>query len=80
MIKEIVEIMVSGEKCYHGWLKEVYKRKIRDLVKNVNENVGDIRTKSITETKNIINATTTFVTKKSGLFFCGIRQKEREEP
>lgn len=54
-----------------------YKKKLGDLIQRINEAVGDIRTKRITETNSIINATTTLVTRKLGKILWWWAKRER---
>lgn len=79
LLAEIVGIMKSGEKHSKSGFKKVDRRKLGHLVIKSNDVLTDMKTTSIAET-NIINVTTTFITKKLSLRSGGNRQKKRDEP
>lgn len=71
--------MTSGGKRYDVVFKTVNRRKLEYLVGEENEVLNDAKIINITETNDIINATTTFVVMKLSLRSSDNKQKERKK-
>ena len=77
--KEKNGLVTSGGKWYYVVFKTVNRRKLEYLDGEENEILNDAKIINITETNDIINATTTFVVMKLSLRSGDNKQKERKK-
>ena len=80
MIQEIIAMMDSKEIAFFPGLKKVDRKKLADITKKVNEVIGDIRTVSITETNDLVYASSVFIARKIGLRSTSSEKREPKEP
>ena len=67
ILDEILVILNAKDKSFFPGLKKVDRKRLEDVTKSVNEIVGDIITKSITETNDLIYAASVYIAKRVGL-------------
>ena len=80
MIKDIVEIMRSGQVWNGVGFKKVDRKVLADWTKNVNRVVSEIQTTNITDTNNLIIATAIYIARQVGLKMDGCERKRNQEP
>ena len=80
MIKDIVEIMRSGQVWNGVGFKKVDRKVLADWTKNVNRVVSEIQTTNITDTNNLIIATAIYIARQVELKMDGCERKRNQEP
>ena len=80
MIKDILEIMRSGQVSSGGGFKIVDRNLLAEWPKKVNRVVSDIQTTNTTDTNKLINATAIYVGRQIGLKVGGCEGKGNKEP
>ena len=78
-IKDIVEIMRSGQVWNGVGFKKVDKKVLADWTKKVNRVVSEIQTTNITDTNKLINATAIYIARQVRLKMGGCERKRNQE-
>ena len=80
MIKDILEIMRSGQMWNGAGFKRVDRTVLAEWMKKVNRVVSEIQTTNITDTNKFINATANYIARQVGLKMGGCEGKGSKEP
>ena len=80
MLKDIVEIMRSGQVWNGAGFKKVERKVVSEWTKKVNRVVSEIQTTNITDTNKLINATAIYIARQVGLKMGGCEGKGSKEP
>ena len=81
MIKDILEIMRSGQVLNGAGFKRVDRKVLAEWTKKVNRLVSEIQTTmNITDTNKLINATAIYIARQVGLKMGGCEGKGSKEP
>ena len=80
MIKDILEIMRSGQVWNGAGFKRVDRKVLAEWTKKVNRVVSEIQSTNITDTNKLINATAIYVARQVGLKMGGCEGKGSKEP
>ena len=81
MIKDILEIMRSGQVWNGVGFKRVDRKVLAEWTKKVNRLVSEIQTTmNITDTNKLINATAIYIARQVGLKMGGCEKKGSKEP
>ena len=80
MIKDILEIMRSGQVSNGAGFKRVDRNALAEWTKKVNRVVSDIQTTNITDINKFINATAIYIGRQIGLIVGGCEGKGSKEP
>ena len=80
MIKDILEIMRSGQVWNGAGFKRVDRTVLAEWMKKVIRVVSQIQTTNITDTNKFINATANYIARQVGLKMGGCERKGSKEP
>ena len=80
MIKDILEIMRSGQMWNAAGFKRVDRKVLAEWTKKVNRVVSVIQTTNITDTNKLINATAIHIARQVGLKMGGCEGKGSKDP
>ena len=80
MIKDILEIMRSGQVWNGAGFKRVDRTVLAEWMKEVIRVVSQIQTTNITDTNKFINATANYIARQVGLKMGGCERKGSKEP
>ena len=80
MIKDILEIMRSGQVWNGAGFKRVDRKVLAEWTKKVNRVVSEIQSTNITDTNKLINATAIYIARQVGLKMGGCEGKGSKEP
>ena len=80
MIKDILEIMRSGQVWNGAGFKRVDRTVLAEWMKKVIRVVSQIQTTNITDTNKFINATANYIVRQVGLKMGGCERKGSKEP
>ena len=80
VIKDILEIIRSGQVWNGAGFKRVERKVLAEWTKKVNRVVSEIQSTNITDTNKLINATAIYVARQVGLKMGGCEGKGSKEP
>ena len=80
MIRDILEIMRSGQVWNGAGFKRVDRKVLAEWTKKVNRVVSEIQSTNITDTNKLINATAIYIARQLGLKMGGCEGKGSKEP
>ena len=80
VIKDILEIIRSGQVWNGAGFKRVDRKVLAEWTKKVNRVVSEIQSTNITDTNKLINATAIYIARQVGLKMGGCEGKGSKEP